>query len=370
MTQITAAMTQITDTGNQVWPAIALGGVGARRSVRVVPNNDHPKPKLFLPLFSRVFKNATLVLGMEKSLLFRLVRLDGVHPWLAFIGGVVVGCSFSLYLVRSQRLVIPFQHLTLTEAIKLLKSHNSLKPNLSAAENARAALTVLNQDCRLTKSLKAPIVYALAVLKSEFVVMSIPIGLWDAFNPFDASASTRYMSSSFPRSAVQDWILSNFSAIRTSARNSRCTFRGVALGVRFAVRLQTITSKNSFAYIFDTTDEEMGDIIASLDRVNEWDWSVWELKRASTNRPLQVLFIPHSHHIPPFPRTFLPPFVRPFAIDGFRGHQQPHPAQPVSNESMSSLDPHASYPSSGRAVPDSSRSPRRVPGTRRALDAA
>jgi hypothetical protein len=167
--------------------------------------------------------------------------MDGIPPLLAFIGGVVAGSSVSIYLLWSRVMETSDERLTLEEAIQILESHNKLQPNLSASENARVALKSLTEDHRLNKNLKAPITYALAVLKSELVLMSIPVGLWDQFRVLANSGSTRFMLKNSLRSPVHDWILSSFSPIHAAARYNKCTLRGVALGIRFAVRLPLLS---------------------------------------------------------------------------------------------------------------------------------
>ena len=199
-----------------------------------------------------------------------------------------MGSSVSIYLLWTRRSERSDQRLTLEEAIEVLEAHDKLLPNLSAYENARLALKSLSDDQSLNRKMKAPIIYALAVLKSELVLMSIPVGLWDRFRVFTNSSKTKFVLNSNLRTPVQDWILSNFSPIRTAAHYGKCTLRGVALGVRFAVRLKSSAKRHANEYVFNATEEEIARIEDALQRVDEWDWSVWELARASAGRPLQV----------------------------------------------------------------------------------
>ena len=189
--------------------------------------------------------------------------------------------------------------MTAQESIKTLRSFQMINNNHSSAVNARCALAWLTKE-KLSLRAKACVVYAIDVLQSEADIRSIPAVLKNAdleMNGVLPLLQDNNMDSptNLPKhsdATIKQWLLSNFTTIAPQKHINKRTFRNIAMGIRFAIRLRkSIDAPHTIdsAFVFEVSAEELESINTVLKDVDDWNWSVWSLVEVTNERPLQVL---------------------------------------------------------------------------------
>ena len=231
------------------------------------------------------------------------------HSFL-FLGGIISGVFLIKYISKIMKRALnygqqqpknlkgPGVELTVAESIKLLENLNMIRSNLSSTDNAKLALNWLFKE-NLALESKACILYALDVLQSEAHLRSIPVGLQTGLESTEIIPLLQDNSSEHPTSlpkhfneTIKQWLLSNFTPIAPKKFVKRRTFKNVAMGIRFAIRLRraiAVPKVVDDAFVFEVSEQELEAINAVLEGVDDWNWSVWSLAEVSGERPLQVL---------------------------------------------------------------------------------
>ncbi len=173
--------------------------------------------------------------------------------------------------------------LSVAESIKILETSALIKHNLSSTDNAKLALESMAME-NLSKSSKACIVYALDVLQSEDHERSIPVGLKEVemeISELSSSAAGKCpeivptKQSKLPQQSdatIRQWLLSNFTPITPKKYTKRKTFKNVAMGIRFTIRLRRAISSPKVldtAFVFDVPPAELEIILKHLEGVDD-----------------------------------------------------------------------------------------------------
>ena len=181
--------------------------------------------------------------------------------------------------------------MSLPQALKILESEGRIDNLRSQCDNAISlidSVLLLN----LTDLVRASLVYALDVLKSDSTVTAVPVGL----RPEQAKKTVSDNSSAVnDEDIIMKWLLSSYtpsSDFSAKSSKEKRTFRGTAQSIKFAIKLRGALGRRASMnemYVFDTEPGEREAIDRALQNSKEWDWDVWHLHDVSHGRPLQAL---------------------------------------------------------------------------------
>ena len=174
------------------------------------------------------------------------------------------------------------------DAINMLEQQNSIDVHLSPGDNA-ARILESALSFQVDEYVRASIVYAINVLKSDITQSTLPVGL--TFNEAGQIFSTSSIEDDY---TIRDWLVLNYTPAKgTQSAGSRKFKTSYPNPLRKAVSPKRSTAlplaQHGRAPIYDADAAELAAIAAAMDGVEEWEWDVFKLAAASRNRPLQTL---------------------------------------------------------------------------------
>ena len=181
---------------------------------------------------------------------------------------------------------------SIDEAINVLEQENRIDVHLSPGDNAARILeSVLLLE--INESIRAAMIYAINVLKSDVSQTTLPVGL--TFNDAGQIFSTSNFESNFEDDyVIRDWLMLNYTPKKSTfvgkKRTNKTTYPNPFRKAVSPKRpLVLPVAKHGTTYLYDEDSVELSGISAALEGVDEWEWDVFKLKDASHGRPLQTL---------------------------------------------------------------------------------
>ena len=234
-----------------------------------------------------------------------------LHHNLIFIGsGIIIGLTlqratniwFALMKPKKPRKsLVPKRErrgsIMQSEAYQSLEAAGKIDWKLSPSDNAIKILrSILQED--LDDTLKSSIVYVLDVLKSDSSQTTVPVGLQMDNEKIRRVSGIGGRRTSLENEDVSDavvgWLLANYTPDKNllEKRKKKLTLKSVARSVKIALKLNKAFDRIHSMQQLDIIAVEQSQweaIQEVLIGVDDWDWDIWKLNEASSERPLQFL---------------------------------------------------------------------------------
>ena len=168
----------------------------------------------------------------------------------------------------------------LSDAFKFLESHGKLDKFRSSQENAVQLLEMFLIKFSYDEFTCASITYVLHVIKSNS----------KGEDEAPSFITDKEKTSPDLNSLVKDWLVTDYTEDKYRVQK-RFTLKCLAQSVRFTIKIGSMFSDScaNHIYIPDTCTKDRARISEALNNLDDWDWDVWKLHKASSGRPLQTL---------------------------------------------------------------------------------